>query len=135
MCYHTRMSHYDLPHRHGQDVQRVLAKMPEPERFEVVADLIALAGDPTRLRILWVLCHCTECVTNIGAVVGMSVAAVSHHLQILRRGGVIVREVRGRETYYSLAETHEAQLLHRTIDALFALPHLFESLPCPINEA
>ena len=115
------MPHYDLPHNHGLDAQRVLAKMPPPVDFVAVAARFALLGDPTRLRILWILCHCTECVTNLGAMVGMSTAAVSHHLQVLRRAGLIVSQRHGKEIRYTLADTHEAHLLHRAVDALFEL--------------
>ena len=85
-------------------------------------------GDPTRLKILWILCHCRECVSDIAAAVGMSDAAVSHHLQLLRRGGLIVGSRVGREIHYTLAEGRRAQLLHRMIDALF-------EIACPMEEA
>lgn len=113
------MAHYDLPHHHGQDIQRVLARMPEVGRFGEVARFFALVGDPTRLRIFWVLCHCTECVTNLGVMMGASKAVVSHHLQVLRRAGLIVSERQGKEVHYSLAQTREARLLHRSVDAIF----------------
>ncbi len=132
MCYHGPMSKKiaELPHHHGQDLRRILARMPSAPRFERVARRFKLLEDPTRLRILWLLCHCEECVTDIGAVVGMSVAAVSHHLQVLRRAGVIVSRRRGKEIHYTLAKTHEARLLHRSVDALFELTA--PAAPCPL---
>ncbi len=132
MCYYgpMRKPPAELPHHHGQDVRRVLERMPSAPRFGRVARLFGLLEDPTRLRILWFLCHCEECVTDIGAVVGMSVAAVSHHLQVLRRAGVIVSRRRGKEIHYTLAKTHEARLLHRSIDALFELTG--PAAPCPL---
>ncbi len=119
-----------LPHDHGPDVRRVLERMPSRARFARVAKVFRLLEDPTRLRILWFLCHCEECVTDIGAVVGMSVAAVSHHLQVLRRAGILVSERRGKEIYYTLAATHEARLLHRSVDALFELTQ--DAPECPL---
>ena len=132
LCYNKLMpkDSYTLPHDHGQDTRRVLERMPSRPRFERVATLFRLLEDPTRLRILWFLCHCSECVTDIGAVVGMSVAAVSHHLQVLRRAGILVSERRGKEIYYTLADTHEAKLLHRSIDALFELTK--DAPVCPL---
>ena len=78
-------------------------------------------GDPSRLRILWLLCHSEECVCNIAAAVGMSDPAVSHHLRILKKGGIIESRRDGKEVYYTLADTTQAKLLHRTIDALFEI--------------
>ena len=78
-------------------------------------------GDPSRLRILWLLCHSEECVCNIAAAVGMSDPAVSHHLRILKKSGIIESRRDGKEVYYTLADTTQAKLLHRTIDALFEI--------------
>ena len=103
------MPHYNLPHNHGQNMERVLNKMPHTEDFTDIAFLFQQLGDPTRLRILWLLCHCDECVCNIAAAVDMSAPAVSHHLRILKK------------VYYSLADTPQAKLLHRSIDALFEI--------------
>lgn len=60
------MSHYNLPHNHGQNIERVLDKMPSIEGFTNLAFLFQQLDGPTRLRILWLLCHCEECVCNIG---------------------------------------------------------------------
>ena len=115
------MPHYNLPHNHGQNIERVLNKMPHTEDFTDIAFLFQQLGDPTRLRILWLLCHCDECVCNIAAAVDMSAPAVSHHLRILKKSGIISSRRDGKEVYYSLADTPQAQLLHRSIDALFEI--------------
>lgn len=115
------MPHYDLPHNHGQNIERVLNKMPQREDFSNIAFLFQQLGDPTRLRILWLLCHCEECVCNIAAAVDMSAPAVSHHLRILKKSGIISSRRDGKEVYYSLADTPQAKLLHRSIDSLFEI--------------
>ncbi|MBR1671654.1 MAG: winged helix-turn-helix transcriptional regulator [Fretibacterium sp.] len=120
------MTHYALPHDHDQNIQIVLERMPAPGKFTEAADFFQQLGDGTRLKILWLLCHSRECVSNIAAAVGMSKAAVSHHLQLLRRSGLVTGERVGQEIHYALAETREAALLHRTIDALF-------ELTCPLE--
>ena len=110
-----------LPHEHGQNIDDVLAAMPDTEKFAQAASLFAQLGDGTRLRILWLLCHSRECVSNIAAALGLSKALVSHHLQLLKRTGLVVSERIGQEIHYSLSETLEAKLLHQTIDAMFAI--------------
>ena len=57
----------------------------------------------------------------IAAALGLSKALASHHLQLLKRTGLVVSERIGQEIHYSLAETLEAKLLHQTIDAMFAI--------------
>jgi DNA-binding transcriptional ArsR family regulator len=48
-----------------------------------------------------------------------SVPAVSHHLRILKKSGIISSRRDGKEVYYSLSDTPQAKLLHHAIDALF----------------
>ena len=76
-----------LPHTHGQEGEALLGHMPKTSDFEVLADIFKQLGDPTRIRIFWILCHCEECVVNLSAMVEMSSPAVSHHLKQLKAGG------------------------------------------------
>ena len=110
-----------LPHDHGQPIGQKLGGLPSPEGFQMVADLYKQLGDPTRLRIFWLLCHCEECVINISSLVGMNSPAVSHHLKQLKAGGLIVSRREGKEVYYKAADTRQVQLLHGMIEALMAI--------------
>lgn len=110
-----------IPHQHGGQLAEVLAKMPDDGAFTNAADIFSKLSDSTRLRILWLLCHCEECVTNIAAAVDMSDPAVSHHLRILKTNGMLVSRRIGKEVHYTLADTEEAQLIHRMIDDVFEM--------------
>lgn len=115
------MPHYNLPHDHGQNIDKILENMPQVEKFQEVATAFQQLGDSTRLRILWFLCHSEECVCNIAAAVEMSDPAVSHHLRVLRNSGLIVSRREGKEVYYTLADNEQASLLHDAIDAMFEI--------------
>ena len=115
------MPEIKLPHDHGQPIEQKLGGLPSPEGFQMVADLYKQLGDPTRLRIFWLLCHCEECVINISSLVGMNSPAVSHHLKQLKAGGLIVSRREGKEVYYKVADTRQVQLLHGMIEALMAI--------------
>ena len=52
-----------------EEVRRVLA---DDARFSAVAELFRSLGDPTRVRIFWLLSHREECVINIAAMLDMS---------------------------------------------------------------
>ncbi len=110
-----------LPHNHDKNINNVLEKMPDDEKFSHSAFIFQQLGDPTRLKILWILCHSRECVSDIAAAVGMSKAVVSHHLQLLRRSNLVTGTRIGQEIHYSLSGTHEADLLHKTIDSIFSI--------------
>ena len=113
------MEHTGLPHDHGEE-QNHTAAMQELLRdgahFQNIADIFRQLGDPNRIRIFWLLCHCEECVVNIAAMVDMSSPAVSHHLNKLRTSGLIVSRREGKEVYYKAADTPESQTLHETIE-------------------
>src|SRR5262245_7792122 len=80
-------------------------------------------GDPTRLKIMELLRtrgqSCCElisrderglCACDVEEAVGLSQAAVSHHMAILVREGLVDAEKRGRWVYYSRNEAALARL-------------------------
>ena len=113
------MEHTGLPHDHGEE-QNHTAAMQELLRdgahFQNIADIFRQLGDPNRIRIFWLLCHCEECVVNIAAMMDMSSPAVSHHLRILRDSGLLTTRRDGKEVYYHAADTAQARLLHELIE-------------------
>ena len=117
------MPEFSLPHDHGahqheEEVRRVLA---DDARFSAVAELFRSLGDPTRVRIFWLLCHCEQCVVNISSMVEMSSPAVSHHLRQLRLSGLIESRRVGKEVYYRAANSDESRLLHQVIEEIIAV--------------
>ena len=65
--------------------------------------ILEATADRTRLRILALLAAEEVCVCQLVAVLGLSQPAVSRHLGILRRAGLIVPERRGRWVHYHRA--------------------------------
>ncbi len=86
--------------------------MPAPEAFSATADLLKLLSDNTRLRLFWILCHCEECLLNLSVLLNMSSPALSHHLKLLKAGGLIQSRREGKEVYYRAADTPCAAALH-----------------------
>ncbi len=77
---------FTLPHQHHdpEEEKRIIEHMPEETTVSAVARAMKQLGDPSRLRIFWLLCHTEECVIDIAALVGMTSPAVSHHLRLLK---------------------------------------------------
>ncbi|MCR4955297.1 MAG: metalloregulator ArsR/SmtB family transcription factor [Lachnospiraceae bacterium] len=116
-----------LPHKHGDNEQKVLAHLPDADSCSQVAEAFKLISDGTRLRIVWLLCHCEECVGNVAAAMEMTDQAVSHHLRLLKKSGLIVSRRDGKEIYYKLADTRQAALVHLVIEEML-------DVVCPLDE-
>lgn len=64
--------------------------------------IFAALADPTRRAILTMLLEDDMAVTDVAAPFDMSLAAVSKHLVILTRAGLIAQEKRGRVKWCKL---------------------------------
>ena len=110
-----------LPHAHGALPDGMEKELGKTAHFQAIADVFRQVGDPTRVRIFWLLCHCEECVTNIAALLGMTSPAVSHHLRSLKEAGLLVTRREGKEVYYRASEDRESQLLHQMIEQVMQI--------------
>ena len=108
----------NLPHNHGENIEKVLEVLPRTEEFLAIADLFRLLGDASRIKIFWFLCHARECVINLSAVMEMSSPAVSHHLKQLKSAGLIVSQREGKEVYYKAADTLQVKTLHDMLEVV-----------------
>ena len=115
------MDHSHLPHQHHEGTAHMLSLLPSVEEFTQLADLFKLLGDPTRLRLFWILCHCEECVLNLAAMMEMSSPALSHHLRILKTSGLISSRREGKEVYYKASDDPRSHALHESMASMAQL--------------
>lgn len=117
------MNNKILPHNHNEEdnIEDIEEQLSQINNFQIVSEVFKQLGDPTRIRIFWLLCHCEECVTNISAMMNISSPAVSHHLRPLRNSGLIVSRRVGKEVYYHAADTQTSQLLHKMIEKVMEI--------------
>ncbi|ODT97815.1 MAG: transcriptional regulator [Planctomycetes bacterium SCN 63-9] len=67
--------------------------------------LLKHVSDPTRLQVILILSEGERHVGALCAQLSQSQPAVSHHLALLRHGGIIAPRRQGKNNYYSLTET------------------------------
>lgn len=106
-------------HKHSDDIKELVKNIPTYEEALEIADILSVLSDPTRIRILWLLCHAEECVTDIALAIGMSSPAISHHLKLLKQTKILEAKKVGKETLYTLAKNKHAELIHNMIDDMF----------------
>ena len=100
-------------------------KVISEEEIVDMADFFKVFGDPTRLRILFVLWENEEC--NVGTIsekVKMSQSAVSQQLKILRSSRLVKFRKDGRSILYRLSDEHITKILQ------LGLEHYDELLGC-----
>lgn len=69
------------------------------------AALLKQLSDPTRLRVVHILEQGEQSVGAICKQLATNQPAVSHHLSLLRHGGIVIPRRDGKSNLYSLTET------------------------------
>lgn len=87
-------------------------------RVEMAARLFRGLADPTRLAILLALRQGPLRVVDLCQQTGRAQPNVSAHLATLREFGLVVGQVSGRETYYSLDQDSMAHVLGAAEDVV-----------------
>ena len=97
-------------------VAEVDEKMPPEEELQDLADFFKVFGDPTRLKILYVLLCEEMCVYDIANLLGMSQSAISHQLRVLKQMDLVKNRREGKTIFYSLADSHIVTILSQGLD-------------------
>ncbi|MEI7765617.1 MAG: metalloregulator ArsR/SmtB family transcription factor [bacterium] len=72
-------------------------------RLNELAKLMRTAGDESRLKILCTIFGQKKiCVSDIATELDMSIAIVSHHLQVMSHEGLVVSIREGKKICYEL---------------------------------
>ncbi|MHC5538930.1 ArsR/SmtB family transcription factor [Singulisphaera rosea] len=71
------------------------------------AILLKQVSDPTRLQVILMLADGEKHVGALSEHLNQSQPAVSHHLALLRHGGIIVPRRQGKNNFYALTEIGE----------------------------
>jgi ArsR family transcriptional regulator, zinc-responsive transcriptional repressor len=73
--------------------------------FQRAAYLLKQVSDPTRLQVITLLSEQEHNVGGLCDQFNMSQPAVSHHLALLRHGGIVERRRQGKNNFYTLTDT------------------------------
>lgn len=91
---------------HEELLTIVNENMPEETELDALADLFKVFGDPTRIRILFILFETEVCVCDLAKALNMTQSAVSHQLRILKQSRLVKNRRDGKSVFYSLADDH-----------------------------
>ncbi|ANZ39555.1 transcriptional regulator [Lentzea guizhouensis] len=92
-------------------------QLPPGEHVEAAVDGFRMLADPTRLRMLWLLCGDEYDVTTLAEKVEIARPAVSQHLAKLRMTGLVTVRRDGRRSLYRARGGHVRRLLAEAVNA------------------
>lgn len=82
-------------------------------------DVLRVLSDKTRQKIIMIFMKSRELRANdIAANFSLSRPTVSHHLNLMKKGGVLSARKTGKEVYYSFNKSHVINLLKSIISSL-----------------
>ena len=79
-------------------------------KFEELARVFHSLGDKTRLSIMALLAEGEMDVTTICTKLNLPQSSTSHHLCLLRLGGLVVSRGDGKQRFYSIADLSKHRL-------------------------
>ena len=88
----------------------------DEETLYRLAELFKVFGEPTRIRILWVLSREEMCVQDIANALSMTSSAISHQLRILKQSALVKARRDGKTIVYSLADDHVSTIMAQGLE-------------------
>ena len=85
--------------------------MPSEQILERMENLLKVAGDFTRLKILYAIMDGEKSVGEIQEEAGVSQSLASHQLKVLKEENLLSMRKDGTKVYYVLADDHVRDLL------------------------
>ena len=101
---------------HGDCIKKVMERMPAEETLNDLAALFKVFGDPTRVKILYVLFQSELCVCDLAEVLHMTQSAISHQLRILKQMKLVKSRREGKTVFYSLADDHIQTIMNQGME-------------------
>jgi DNA-binding transcriptional ArsR family regulator len=99
--------------RSGKKPAHDRVRRPETrERLQTLADLFKHLSDPRRLQLLLLLEQGEHSVCDLAGRLGVTVSAVSHQLQTLRRARLVAFRRAGKVCFYRLIDAHVQSLIN-----------------------
>lgn len=90
-------------------IQEVLSNTKSTEKMAV---LFKACSEPVRVQILLSMLQGEICVHDLCVLLNLAQPRISNHLRILKQGDLIKSRKDKNHIYYSLADSHVADILH-----------------------
>lgn len=91
---------------HCSAVENAMKNMPAENQIEALSAFFKMMGDPTRIKMMYLMSQGEVCVQDIASALGMTKSAISHQLSGLKDSKIVKSRRDGKNVYYSIDDDH-----------------------------
>ena len=91
-------------------LNKIMGELLNEGNIDKLAQIFRALGDPSRLKIIYVLSKSPLCVCDIATLLDMTQSSISHHLRVLRNLNLVKFRRQGKLVIYSLDDEHVFKL-------------------------
>jgi len=100
-----------------RNIKQIKKELENHEALMRCAEEFNMVGDPTRLKICYLLCRHKELsVGKIADIISVSISAVSHTLKKLQEADIVENRRDFRNVYYQLKKTPFVKMLKERLE-------------------
>jgi len=102
-----------------KDIQKIRKELNNRKAILRCAEEFNMVGDPTRLKICYLLCRHKElAVGEIAEIIGISISAVSHTLKKLQKVNMVESRRESRAVYYKLKKSPFTKIIKTQLERI-----------------
>ena len=91
---------------HKNTVINAMENMPKEKQIDDLSAFFKMMGDPTRIKMMYLISQGDVCVQDIACALGMTKSAISHQLSGLKDSKIVKSRREGKNVYYSIDDDH-----------------------------
>lgn len=95
----------------------------EGRNLSLLTEFFKMLGNPTRIRILFILMEHESCVGELAGQLALTQSAVSHQLNLLKSSKLVRQRRDGKMIFYSLSDNHVRMVVETGVE------HMLERQP------
>ncbi len=98
------------------DKKKIEEELKNESAIIECAEKFGIVGDPTRMKICWLLCNNKELsVGEIADVLDVPISVVSHSLKKLRKKQLVYSRRESKKVYYRLSDDNFNKILKKAL--------------------
>lgn len=104
--------------RFNKETNCCINKIPSNKELNKNYEILKSLADPTRLKILYLLKEGELCACKIIESIDKSQSTVSHHLNILRKEGILEGRKEGTWIHYKLSDEKIIEYINKIFELI-----------------